>query len=375
MFNSTQIVDAVMTMPDVVWGWFWGLGFTVKLSVLGVVLAAYPVSVHFFGLFKRKGNDRLTQSVEVNVNVPERIDSQTFAEKVYEDQRKELKDAHQLNQSKDEEIKALKDVIDGLREPQETPEEDDHAAQAEVELAKGNTNLAKAFFKEAAKKNVAAGNERYLKAAEAYRRLGALDYMSNPKVAFDAYLQSVDLDPNNAEGWNRIGQLRHLFGELEEAEKAYLKVLQFDDDKKWKAIVYGNLGVIRQTQGDLGEAEKLYNKALILDEELESKEGLAIRFGNLGSIRKIQGDLCGAEDFFIKALEINNAISNDEILAANYANLASIREIQGDLKEANEFYRKALEVSIELGNKAGVAAIYNNFGLVRQAQRDFKRCL
>ncbi|NDV24783.1 tetratricopeptide repeat protein [Desulfovibrio sp. JC022] len=263
MLNSTQILDAAMAVPGV--AWFWGLGLTVKLSFLGVVLAAYPVVTHILGKFKKKNNDSPSQNVEVNVNVPEREDSQKLAEKVYEDQRKDLKEAQRTILSKDEEITALKDVIDGLREPQETQKETDYAAQAEAELAKGNTDLAKAFFNEEAKKNVEAGNESYVKAAQAYRRLGALNYMNNPKEALKYYQKSVELDPNSAEGWNRLGHLLLRLGDHAGAKLAYNNVRDIGigrEDLKWVLISSGNIANVCCVLGDINEAEKNYNKIL-----------------------------------------------------------------------------------------------------------------
>ncbi|WP_320175528.1 tetratricopeptide repeat protein [Maridesulfovibrio sp.] len=380
MFNSTQILDAAMAVPGVVWGWFWGLGFTVKLSVLGVVLAAYPVSVHFFGLFKRKGNDRLTQSVEVNVNVPERVDSQTLAEKVYEDQRKDLRKAQQTIQSKDEviqsrddEIKALKDVIDGLREPQDTQKETDYAAQAEAELAKGNTDLAKAFFNAEAAKNVDGSDELRLKAAQAYRRAGLLDFMNNPKEAVKAYQKSVELDPNSAEGWNRLGQLRYLFGELEESKAAFINISCMESNNLvWTAIAHGNLGVIHKNLGDFESAENCYNKALKIYEQLGNTKKIATVLGNLGSLCYACGDIDGAESFNMESLAKEEKKFNHRGLAIRYGNLGVVKMQKGYLLEAEELYCKALEIDKDIEYIEGIACDYGNLGILRELQGNLK---
>jgi tetratricopeptide (TPR) repeat protein len=367
--NGTQIVDAFVAAPAVAWGWFWGLNLGLKSGVVCALVGIYQVITHVMGSLRKRETEAPSHNVEVNVNVPERIDSQTLAEQVYEDQRKDLKEAHQTIQSKDAEIKALRDVIDGLRKPQETPKEDNFAAQAEAELAKGNPHLAKVFYKEEAEKNVEAGDDRYLKAAQAYRRLGFLDFMSNPKEAAKAYRKSLELDPNSADAWNRLGLLYQLFGDMKEAEEAYGKVLQLKkNDNKWKSIAYGNLGLIRYKQGDLEGAEEFYNKALEIDIEIGSKEGMAVDYGNLGVIRKIQGDLEGAEEFHNKALKLHDQLGSKEGMAADYGNLGIIRKTQGDLEGAEEFYNEALEIDIEIGRKEGMAIRYANLGLIREDQ-------
>ncbi len=284
-----------------------------------------------------------------------------------------LKEAPQTLQSKDEEIKALKDAIDGLREAQKNPKEKNHAARAEAELANGKIDLAKAFYAEEAAKHLKAGDDSYLKAAEALRRKGALDYMNNPAEAMKAYQKSVELDPKSADGWNQLGLLHHLLGNLKLAGDAFNEVLQLSNsDKSIKAVAYGNLGVIRKTQGDLEGAEDFYLKALEIDKELGSKEGMAADYGNLGVIRDTQGDLEGAEELYLKALEIDKELGRKEGMAIRYGNLGLIRDTQGDLEGAEELYLKALEIDKELGRKEGMAIRYGNLGLIRAAQGDLE---
>ncbi|NDV28016.1 tetratricopeptide repeat protein [Desulfovibrio sp. JC010] len=333
--------------------WFWEQTLTIKLTLFCVVFAGYPVVVHIVSFFKKK---------------PERMDSQSLAEKLYDD----LKVAQQAVQSKDQDIKALKDVIDGLREPQETPEEDSHAARAEAELAKGNFELAEAFYLKQAQKDEESANESALKAAEAYRNAGFLVFMNNPKKAFQAYQKSVELDPNSAEGWNRLGLLQSLFGKFEDAKIACMRILQLKkNDKKWKAVAYGNLGNIHSAQGNLKSAEKFYNKVLLIAKGLGCKDTMAPAYGSLGLIRKIQGDLEGAEEFYNKALEIGKELDCKERIAIQYGNLGSIRHSQGDLNGAEYFYNKSLEIGIELDSKERIAIQYGNLGLIRMSHGDY----
>ncbi|ACS80072.1 tetratricopeptide repeat protein [Maridesulfovibrio salexigens] len=350
--NGTQILDAAMAVPG--FPWFWKLGLGLKFGFLAVVLAAYPVGVHILSFFRKK---------------PEQIDSQSLAEKLYDD----LKDTQQTVISKNEEIEALKNIIEGLRKPQETDEEDNHAAKAEAELAKGNFDLAEAFYLKQVQKDEESANESSLKAAEAYRNAGFLAFMNNPKKAFGAYQKSVELDPNSAEGWNRLGHLQKLFGNMVAAEEAYQKVLQLKgNDKSIEAVAYGNLGNIRQTQGDLEGAEEFYNKALKIDEKLGRKEGMAAEYGNIGNIRQTQGDLEGAEEFYNKSLKIDEKLGRKEGMAIRYGNLGLIRKTQGDLEGAEEFYNKSLKIDEELGRKEGMAIRYGNLGLIRKTQGDLE---
>ncbi|WP_415717640.1 tetratricopeptide repeat protein [Maridesulfovibrio sp.] len=345
--------------------WFKGLSTGDQIKFGGVVVAIMGLLLSAYSILRTEPRQDLLHK-----------DSKILAEQIYEDLRKTNEENGRLREgmhSKEDEIAALKDIIEDLRKPRKTQEETDLATKAEIELAKGNVEAAKGFYADEVKRNLKDSNDSKLKAAENYRRIGALDFMNNPKEAVKAYEKSVELDPDNVVGWNRLGVLHKLLGNLKLAGDAFNEVLQLSNsDKSIKAVAYGNLGVIRQTQGDLEGAEEFQLKALEIDKELGSKEGMAIRYGNLGLIRKTQGDLEGAEELYLKALDVFKELGHKEGMAAAYGNLGVIRQTQGDLEGAEEFQLKALEIDKELGRKEGMAIRYGNLGLIRKTQGDLE---
>jgi tetratricopeptide (TPR) repeat protein len=98
---------------------------------------------------------------------------------------------------KDEQIKALTEAVTALTKTDAPFANINAALQA---LEQGNTAQAQAIFAEVAATKETAGKKNNQEAAEAYRHLGALAYMNNPKEALTAYQKAVELDPDNADG-------------------------------------------------------------------------------------------------------------------------------------------------------------------------------
>ncbi|WP_419779674.1 tetratricopeptide repeat protein [Maridesulfovibrio sp.] len=344
-----------MEHVDVAQAWVLNLGQSDAIAFAGVVVETISAVQGFKFFNKKKISESALApvSVPVIVQVPEREDPDKLSRKIFEKlcaKDDELCKAQQTLRTREDEIKDLKDIIEDLRKPRETEEETNLAAKAEMELAKGNVEAAKGFYAEEAKKNLNTIDENKLEAAKNYRRIGALDYMTNPKEAVKSYQKSIELDPSSADGWNQLGLLNRLLGNLKFAEDAFNEVLRLSDsDKSFKAIAYGNLGLIRHTQGDLEGAEDFHLKALEIDKELGCKEGIAAAYGNLGLIRKTQGDLEEAEEFHLKALEIDEELGRKEGMAIRYGNLGNIRKTQGNLEAAKDYWQKALTLFSQIG--------------------------
>ncbi len=152
-----------------------------------------------------------------------------------------------------------------------------------------------------------AGADARKEAATAARRLGALAFFHDTDKAMAAYREAVDLDPENALGWNQLGYLLNRTGDLDGAERAFGRVLSLGNlvaDDAMIAIATGNLGNVYRTRGELDRAEEMYRKGLALDEALGHKEGMASQYGNLANLYKTRGDLERAEEMYKKGLEL-----------------------------------------------------------------------
>jgi tetratricopeptide (TPR) repeat protein len=268
-------------------------------------------------------------------------------------------------QSKDEQIKALTEAITALSKTGASAASINDALQ---ELKQGDTAKAQAIFAEVLRSKEAEGRKANKEAAAAARHLGALAYMNNPKEALAAYQKAVQLDLNDADGWNMLGLLLLRTGELTQAEEAYRnKVLALGEahqDKEEQAKALGNLGIVYWTCGELDKAEEMYRKSLEISEALGLKEATANQYGNLGLVYDTRGELDKAEKMHRKALELHQALGNKESMANSYGNLGNVYRTRGELDKAEEMHRKALELDQALGSKEGMAQDYGNLGSV-----------
>ncbi|MEM7197306.1 MAG: tetratricopeptide repeat protein, partial [Pseudomonadota bacterium] len=90
------------------------------------------------------------------------------------------------------------------------------------------------------------------------RPQGALAFLHNTQDALGYYREATELDPTDPDGWNQLGNLYGLIGQLEDATVCYKKVQTIGtqrNNKEALAAAYGNLGLIAKTRGDLAQAE------------------------------------------------------------------------------------------------------------------------
>jgi tetratricopeptide (TPR) repeat protein len=133
-------------------------------------------------------------------------------------------------------------------------------ADALAELRQGRTAAAERAFQDLLARKISEGQAANQQAAEAARHLGVLAFLHDTKKALQAYRQAVHLDPENAEGWNRLGHLLYRTGQLDKAADAYNQVNALgtmSGDQNMLATAYANLGNVYQVRGDLDQAEAM----------------------------------------------------------------------------------------------------------------------
>ena len=268
--------------------------------------------------------------------------------------------------------KALTEAVQALAKKQDTP----GVQEALAALAEGQTQAAKAIFAKNVEAKSAEGAAADREAAEAARHLGALAFLDNTEEALHWYRRAVELDPANADGWNRLGHLYYRTGQLDQAEAAFQKVVtlgEANDDLGAIAAGTGNLGLIYETRGEIDRAEEMYKKALAIEEKLGHQEGMAIAYGNLGLIYETRGEIDRAEEMHKKALAIDEKLGRQEGMADTYGNLGLIYQRRGELDRAEEMHKKALAIDEKLGRKEGMAIRYANLGLIYGTRGELDR--
>jgi len=310
------------------------------LLIIATVIGGISAIIYFFDSFKN--------------NL--RSDSDVKMDKVLEQLFKHYQ--IQLNSKDKQQVEALTEAIKALAK---IP----NYKYALQQLEKGSTEGIESLFAKIAKEKVEQGVVANRDAAIAQRQLGALAFKNNTQEAIQAYRKATELDPDNPDGWNQLGQLLYRIGKLTESESAFKKVLTWaekNNDTEWQSIAYGNLGNIYGTRGELDKAEEYYLHSLEIEKELGRKEGIADNYANLGIIYKTRGELDKAEEYYLQSLEINKALGRKEGMAIQYGNLGIIYLTRGKLDKAEEYYLQSLEINKALGRKEGMAIQYDNLG-------------
>src|SRR5215218_7641794 len=227
--------------PSGIWGWILDPKKRARLSwissfIAALVIAAWTLYTHFSDNGEQvptntnSGNQIIghnntakasEQSIAANAgrdaNIGSKVDVNAIVNKLVEKSESGARlkaENRSLRKQLAESVEALKkqrgrkDVLPGINE-------------ALALLKQGKTKAAEGIFQAIAHRKEAhiAGNKKA--AAAAYRHLGALAYLNDPQKALDAYRRAAHLDPDNAGGWNRLGQLFYRTGEPSKAETAF----------------------------------------------------------------------------------------------------------------------------------------------------------
>jgi Flp pilus assembly protein TadD len=163
--------------------------------------------------------------------------------------------------------------------------------------------------------------------------------------ALAAVQKAVELDPEDAEAHNNLGNMLRELGRLNEAEASCRNAIALQPDF---AEAHNNLGVTLHQCGKLEAAEACYRQAIAL------KPNHAQAHYNLGVTLQALGRLKEAEGHYRRAI----ALKGDYPEA--YCNLANTLRELGSLEEAEASHRKSIVLA------PGYAEVYSNFGVTLQ---------
>ncbi len=111
-------------------------------------------------------------------------------------------------------------------------------------------------------------------AAAAYRNLGAIAGLRDPRKALDAYEKALECDPDDLESLYWAGYLLVERGGLDKAQTRLNRVLSrtADSDSFYRFWSQIGLGDIRVAQGNLPEALKSFRDGLAIAERLAQSD-------------------------------------------------------------------------------------------------------
>jgi len=229
--------------------------------------------------------------------------------------------------------------------------------------------------------------------ATAWRNLGTIAGLRDPKRAREYYAEAARLDPSDVSGMLQNGWFQQQAGQLDAAQAAYARVIAMTkpgrDDE---ALIWAQLGTgdIQSERGNLGAALATYQGAeAIADRLAKSDPGnadwqrdLSVAYERIGDV-KVAGDLAGALKSYRDGLAIRDRLAKSDPgqrdLSVAYEKVGDVLRAQGDFAGALTSYRDGLTIRDRLaksdpGNalwQRDLSVAYNKVGDVQVKQGDF----
>jgi tetratricopeptide (TPR) repeat protein len=239
-------------------------------------------------------------------------------------------------------------------------------------------------------------------AAIAYRNLGAITDLRDPKRALGAYEKALALDPDDIDSLFWVGYIQIDHGDLDKAQSRLERVLELagtGDQAFYKYATLIGLGDIKQRRGELKSALKSYKDSLAIAEHLatsdhgnaEWQHDLSVSYDDVGDIQVAQGDLKGALKSYSDSLAIRERLAKSDPgnaewqrdLYVSFNKIGDAQEALGDIGDALKSYDEGFAIAERLAKSDPVNALWQydlgisdeRIGDARMAQRDLDTAL
>jgi tetratricopeptide (TPR) repeat protein len=268
-------------------------------------------------------------------------------------------------------------------------------------LEAGNAREAEPLFRAVADEKAARISQDKKDAAAAYRNLGAIAALGDPKKALDAYEKALEFDPDDVDSLFRAGEIQIERGDLDTAQMRLDRVLSLAtvDQPFYQYWARLGLGDIRKQRGNLATALASYRDGLaIADRQTKSDPGnagwqreLSVSYERIGDVQVEQGDLAGALQSYRDSLAIRERLAKTDPgntgwqrdLSMALDKVGDVNFPQGDLAGALKFYRDSLAIKERLaksdpgnaGSQLDLSFSYEKVGDVQVEQGDLAGAL
>ena len=248
---------------------------------------------------------------------------------------------------------------------------DKRYARALQSLKDGKVGQAEALLRQLAEETARRADTEAKRAAEAYRRLGAIAGLGDPKRAREAYAKALQFDPTDSDALYWHGWLSLLAGNLSAAEKDLNRLLETSkrkDDSRGVFRAHLRLGELVRDRGNLDAALKhqmdaneiASERARAKPDDAERQRDLSISYEKLGDVFYSTGDIGKALVYFRKGQEISRRLAeNDENnthwqrdLAVLLERIGDVLVTQGQFDDALESYRQSATIRSALAKRA-----------------------
>jgi tetratricopeptide (TPR) repeat protein len=307
-------------------------------------------------------------------------------ERIAEQQKRDSEHAKQLGDMQAT-LKALTEKLIGASPAQAAPgqavavaeavnaaakgaqEGDDRFKQALELLKENKVTDATALFQAVADDKAARIKQDSKEAAAAYRNLGAIAGLADPKRALDAYTKAVDLDPDDLRSLLWVGWIQKERGYLEDSEKRLQRLLSIAkiNDDFWRYWAHLGLGDIRRDRADPQGAMTHYLEAQSLSERLSNaspnnigwERDLSVFYDKIGDMLQEQHKLPEALKYFQDSLAVVERLAKADPnhtewqrdLSVLYTKVGDVLNAQGNSSEALKSFRDSLTIAERLAKE------------------------
>lgn len=240
---------------------------------------------------------------------------------------------------------------------------DKRYASALQSLKDGKVEQAEALLRQLAEETARRADTESKRAAEAYRRLGAIAGLGDPKRAREAYAKALQFDPADSDALYWHGWLSLLAGNLSVAEKDLNRLLDISKQKGDSRGVFRaqlRLGELVRDRGNLDAALKhqmaaneiAITRAEAKPDDAERERDLSISYEKLGDVFYATGDIGKALVYFRKGQEISKRLAENDRknthwqrdLAVLLERIGDVLVTQGKFDEALVSYRQSATI-------------------------------
>lgn len=248
---------------------------------------------------------------------------------------------------------------------------DTRYASALQSLKDGNVEQAELLLRNLAEETAKRAGMESKRAADAYRRLGAIAGLGDPRRAREAYAKALQFNPSDSEALYWHGWLSLRAGNLSVAEKELNRLLEISKGKEDSRGVFRahlRLGELVRDRGNLDgalkhqiAANKIASKRVkAVPEDVERQRELSISSEKLGDIFYSTGDIDKALLYFRKGLGITKRhAENDKKntrwqrdLSVLLERVGDVLVAQGKIDEALKSYRQSAAIRSALAELA-----------------------
>ncbi len=286
---------------------------------------------------------------------------------------------------------------------------DRRMARALVQLSWGRVVEAQKLFQEVADDKAARIEKarNYIKRQEtdtaaAFRNLGAIARLADPRRARQAYARALEFDPDHPDTLYWHGTLHLRAGDLGTAELSLTRLMVVSKASKNRHGLYRahlRLGEIVKDRGNLDAALAHQQDAIAIargrlvevPKNLERQHDLSVSHEKVGDVQMAQGNLADALRSYRKSLVIAERLIEADPdntgwqrgLSVSHERVGDIQMTQGDIESALKSHRDSLAIRERLaavdpknaGWQRGLSVSYERVGNVEMRQGNLTRAL